>query len=112
MVDELLNTGNILDMSSINTMYNNLLGKEKPENFKRYLKTLLEENVKNIVFNQPLARNQPERLFVQYFCKRQDPETSKMAFGGNVPRIYDSIRIAVFVSLDNHCAKTHAGRQL
>ena len=51
MVDELLNTGNVLDMNSINTTYNNLLGKEKPENFKRYLKTLLEENVKNIVFN-------------------------------------------------------------
>lgn len=59
MVDELLNTGNILDMNSINTTYSNLLGKEKPENFKHYLKTLLEENV---VFNQPSARNQPETV--------------------------------------------------
>ena len=67
-VDELLNIGNILDMNSINTFYSNLLGKEKTENFKLYLKTLLEENVKNIVFNQPLARNQLERLFVQHFC--------------------------------------------
>ena len=68
VVDELLNTRNILNMNSINITYNNLLGKGKPENFKRYLKTLYEENVKNIVINQPSARNQPQRLFVQQLC--------------------------------------------
>lgn len=62
MVDELLSTGNVIDMNSINTTYNNLLGKEKPESFKCYLKTLLEENVKNIVFSQHSARNQPQTV--------------------------------------------------
>ena len=44
-------------MISINTTYNNLLRKEKPDNFKRSLKALLEENVKNIFikWNQSLG---------------------------------------------------------
>ena len=43
-------------MISINTTYDNLLRKEKPDNFKRSLQTLLEENVKNILikWNQSL----------------------------------------------------------
>ena len=61
MVDELLSTGNVIDMNSINTTYNNLLGKEKPESFKCYLKTLLEEIVKNIVFSHH-SRNQPQTV--------------------------------------------------
>ena len=60
MVDEPINTGNILDMNSINTTCNNLLVKGNQRTLNA-LKTLLEENVKNIVFNQPSARNQPER---------------------------------------------------
>lgn len=62
MVGELLNTGNALDMNRINTTYNNLIRIERPESFKLYLKILLSENVKNIVFNQFSARDQLERL--------------------------------------------------
>ena len=47
-------------MISINTTYNNLLAKEKPDKFKRSLKTLLEENAKNIL----IKRNQSLDYYV------------------------------------------------
>ena len=54
----------VLDMKTVNITYNNLLGipPDRTENFKRYLKQLLKENVSQIVFTRPPARNEPERL--------------------------------------------------
>ena len=63
IVNELVNVSkDVIDMNRINITYNNLLGNVKPENFKLYLKTLLEENVRSIVFSRPPARNQPEKV--------------------------------------------------
>ena len=55
----------VLDMKTVNTTYNNLLGysEGKEENFKRYLKRLLTENISDIVFVRPPARNEPERMY-------------------------------------------------
>jgi len=67
----------ILDMNSINTTYNNLLENEdqKQCNYKRYLKTLLEENVADIVFSRPKARNQPEMICSSTACTKAINET-------------------------------------
>ena len=51
-----------LDMNSVNTTYNNLLGKSTEEhaNHKRYLKQLLVEKIINIVFARPKSRREAE----------------------------------------------------
>ena len=46
-------------MNSLNTTYNNLFRNEtERQNYKQYLKQLIEENVPEIVFSRPSARNQ------------------------------------------------------
>ena len=54
----------VLDMETVNITYNNLLGipPDRSENFKRYLKQLIKENVSQIVFTRPPVRNESERL--------------------------------------------------
>ena len=51
-----------LDMNSVNTTYNNLLGNSTEEhvNHKRYLKQLLLEKINNIVFARPKSRREAE----------------------------------------------------
>ena len=51
-----------VDMNTLNSTYNNLFGNptEHQVNHKRYLKQLLTENVKNIVFSRPKARRDSE----------------------------------------------------
>ena len=51
-----------VDMNTLNTTYNNLLGNptEHQVNHKIYLKQLLTEKVKNIVFSRPKARRDSE----------------------------------------------------
>ena len=51
----------VLDMKSLNFAYNNML-EETHVNYKRYLKQLLLENILNIQFIHPPARNQSERI--------------------------------------------------
>ena len=50
----------VLDMSIVNEWYNEFIGTEC--NNKRYLKQLLTENVPDIHFIRPPARNMPERI--------------------------------------------------
>lgn len=50
----------VLDMSIVNEWYNEFIGTEC--NNKRYLKQLLTENVPDIHFIRPPARNTPERI--------------------------------------------------
>ena len=58
-------------MNSINITYNNLLGNEKPENFKRYLKTLLEENVQNVVLLVPQQGTSRKEFVPQTYVELQ-----------------------------------------
>jgi hypothetical protein len=64
MVQNLLNESpdTVLDMKNINLTYNDMIDQSPPKSCKRYIKDLLEENVKEIVFVRPPARNQAERV--------------------------------------------------
>ena len=53
----------MLDMKSLSQTYNNMIDQSPPENHKRYIKQLLQENVPEVVFVRPPARNQAERVY-------------------------------------------------
>ena len=56
---------NFIDMNQVNITYNNLLGNsiETQVNYKRYLKNLLKENIRDFIFSRPKSRRQSEVLF-------------------------------------------------
>ena len=57
------NPETILTMNDINQFYNALLDNDSQmQNFKQYLKRLLEGNIANIVFHKPRNRNESERV--------------------------------------------------
>ena len=63
IIDSLIQDGEFLDMKNgINTTYNNLLDDTGAiiTNHKRYLKGLLQENVKGICFSKPKSRRESE----------------------------------------------------
>ena len=45
----------ITDMNTINETYNNLLGNNTTVNYKRYLKSLLQSNISDLIFEIPSA---------------------------------------------------------
>ena len=49
---------NFIDMNQVNITYNNLLGNsiETQVNYKRYLKNLLKENIRDFIFSRPKSR--------------------------------------------------------
>ena len=53
-----------IDMNQVNITYNNLLGNsiETQVNYKRYLKNLLKENIRNFIFSRPKSRRQSKVL--------------------------------------------------
>ena len=69
-VDYLLHEANtIIDLNSLNITYKNLLRNETEyQNYKQFLKQLVEENVLEIVFSRPPARNQSERICSSNVC--------------------------------------------
>ena len=57
------NNDTVLTMNDMNLLYNNLIGNEgNQQNFKQYLKELLQENISKIVFNKPKSRKESERV--------------------------------------------------
>ena len=102
-------------MNSINITYNNLLGNEKPENFERYFKTLLEENVQNVVFTRPPARNQPERVCSSNICGtaidsfNNSPDDFNIIFQAAkmIIAILGTTRITILIALDYHWPKRY-----
>ena len=57
------NPDTILTMNDINAFYNKLLDNETQiQNFKQYIKRLLQENIANVVFHKPKNRNESERV--------------------------------------------------
>lgn len=71
MVEQVIHeTNNVADMNSLNTTYNNLLDNRRGEqqNYKKYLKRLLEENIPDIVFSRPPSRTQAERVCSSTIC--------------------------------------------
>ena len=47
-------------MNKVNETYNNLLGNEQGFNYKRYLKTLLKDNISGLVFYTPPCQSSSE----------------------------------------------------
>lgn len=63
------NSSDVLDMNNINKTYNNLLGNDEGEevNYKRYLKTLLKDNILGLIFSKPPCRRYSEQLWWSHF---------------------------------------------
>ena len=55
------NSDSVLDMKTLNSIYNELL-ETHDINYRRYLKQLLEENIPEIMFVRPPTRNASERI--------------------------------------------------
>ena len=53
---------NVTDMNTINKTYNDLVGNEVEVNYKRYLKTLLQENISGLTFSRPPSRRMSENV--------------------------------------------------
>ena len=54
------NDGDMMNMNNINKTYNNLLSNEQGFNCKRYLKTLLRDNIPELVFSRPPCQRSSE----------------------------------------------------
>ena len=62
MVGESVNNNNVIDMNTVNLTYNALLDNEEEINYKKYIKSLLQSSVTNVVFPRPLCRRKPENI--------------------------------------------------
>ena len=76
-----------LDMNSVNTINNNLLGNSAKErvNHKRYLKQLPIENIDNIVFARPKSRREAEMI-----CSKAS-HTKAIESYGNAPDEFNEL---------------------
>ena len=70
-----------MGFNEVNRHCNNLLGNDDKslKNHKRYLKSLLENKLTDIVFSKPLARNESERLCSKETQRAVIEETFKNA---------------------------------
>ena len=60
----------ITDMNTINETYNNLLRNTTTVNYKRYLKSLLQSNISDLIFSRPLYRRKSETVYTDS-CKNK-----------------------------------------
>ena len=60
MVGESVNNNNVIDMNTVNLTYNALLDNEEEINYKKYIKSLLQSNVTNILFSRPPCRRKTQ----------------------------------------------------
>ena len=56
MVRESVSSNNVIDMNTVNLTFNALLGNEGEINYKKYIKSLLQRNVSNVLFSRPPCR--------------------------------------------------------
>ena len=50
MVGESVNNNNVIDMNTVNLTYNALLDNEEEINYKKYIKSLFQSNITNVLF--------------------------------------------------------------
>ena len=60
MVGESVNNNNVIDMNTVNLTYNALLDNEEEINYKKYIKSLLQSNVINVLFSRPPCRRKTQ----------------------------------------------------
>ena len=60
MVGESVNNNNVIDMNTVNLTYNALLDNEEEINYKKYIKSLLQINVTNVLFSRPPCRRKTQ----------------------------------------------------
>ena len=70
MVGESVNNNNVIDMNTVNLTYNALLDNEEEINYKKYIKSLLQSNVTNILFSKPPCRRKPENFHSDQLNKK------------------------------------------
>ena len=53
---------NVIDMNRVNLTYNALLENEEEINYKKYIKSLLQSNVTNVLFWRPPCKRKLENI--------------------------------------------------
>ena len=70
MVRESVNSNNVMDMNAVNVTCNALLENEEEINSKKYIKSLLQSHVTNVLLSRPLCRRKPENIHSDQFNKK------------------------------------------
>ena len=79
MVGECVNNNNVIDMNTVNLTYNALWDNQEEINHKKYIKSLLQSNVKNVLFSRPPCRRKPENIHSDELNKKLVDDHSNKA---------------------------------
>ena len=66
-------------MNTVNLTYNALLKNEEEINYKKYIKSLLQSNVSNVLFSRPPCRRKPENIHSDQLNKKLIDDYSNKA---------------------------------
>lgn len=81
----------VTNMSSVNEIYNHLLGNEVEENHKRYLKSLLTDSVHGLVFSKPPSRRKSENISSESFTNHLLEDVSNKA--DSFSTVYEAAKV-------------------
>ena len=79
IVSESVNNNNMIDMNTVNLTYNALLDNEEEINYKKYIRSLLQSNVTNVLFSRPPCRRKPENIHSDQLNKKLVDDHSNKA---------------------------------
>ena len=79
MVGECVNNNNVIDMNTVNLTHNALWDNQEEINHKKYIKSLLQSNVKNVLFSRPPCRRKPENIHSDQLNKKLVDDHSNKA---------------------------------
>ena len=78
-------------MNTVKLTYNGLLENEEEINYKKYIKSLLQSNVSNVLFSRPLCRRKPENIHNDQLNKKLVDDHSNKA--DNFAAIFEVAKI-------------------
>ena len=77
-VRESVNSNNVVDTNTVNLTYNALLENEEEINYKKYIKSLLQSDVSNVLFSRPCVEEHRRIFIVTSLTKKMvDDHSSK-----------------------------------
>ena len=79
MVRESVNNNNVIDMNTVNLTYNASLENEEEINYKKYIKSLLQSNVSNVLYSRPPCKRKPENIHSDQLNKKLVDDHSNKA---------------------------------
>ena len=91
MVRESVNNNNVIDMNTVNLTYNASLENEEEINYKKYIKSLLQSNVSNVLYSRPPCKRKPENIHSDQLNKKLVDDHSNKA--DNFAAIFEVAKI-------------------